>query len=319
MTTNAVKPQKAKKPPKVKTSKLRSNEGRWGYLLVAPWIIGFALFFLYPLFYSLAVSFAQNINPMSDNFIWIGFGNFEDAFFVRTDFVPVLLESIKNMLIKTPVIVIFSLFIAILLNRKLKFKGFFRICFFLPVLLGTGVVLSTINGSIGADTGSAQMAAQQAAQEAAANSEGISMSPSVLVTFLGPEIAYYLELILEVVTEVLWLSGIQIVIFLGALQNIPGSYYEAAFCDGASEWEKFWKITLPLTMPNILLVTVYTMIDYLSSAENEVVAYCQKVGLEGNFDYSAASAMAWIHFLSSGLLIVIVFMILRRFTFYADE
>ena len=318
MTTNAVK------APKLRKSKLRSNEGKWGYLFIAPWIIGFCLFFLYPLGYSMIVAFAQNVNPKDSNINFLElenlFENFSNALFVRADFVPVLLQSLKDMLIKTPVVVIFSLFIAILLNRKLKFKGFFRICFFLPVLLGTGVVLATINGSIGTDNaGAAQMAAQQAAQESAGDSAGISMDANMLVMFLGPQIAYYLEVILEVVTEVLWMSGIQIVIFLGALQNIPGSYYEAAFCDGASEWEKFWKITLPLTMPNILLVTVYTMIDYISNSENEVVAFCQRIGLEGNFDYSGAAAMSWLHFLSSGILVAITFLIIRRFTFYADE
>ena len=129
---------------------------------------------------------------------------------------------------------------------------------------------------------------------------------------------FTLEEILAVVTDVLWMSGIQIVIFLGALQTIPASYYEAAYCDGASEWEKFWKITLPLTMPNILLNTVYTMIDYLSSTENEVVIYCRDLGLIDN-NLTLSSAMSWVYFLASGTIILIVFLILKRFTYYADE
>ena len=114
------------------------------------------------------------------------------------------------------------------------------------------------------------------------------------------------------------MSGIQIVIFLGALQTIPSSYYEAAYCDGASEWEKFWKITLPLTMPNILLNTVYTMIDYLSSTDNEVVTYIRDTGLTGG-NVTFGSAMGWVYFLTSGIIILIVFLILKRFTFYGDE
>ena len=319
MNNTAVKPRKPKKE-KIKRSKLRSNEGRYGYFFLAPWMIGFLFFFLYPMLYSLILSFSRVIDIKSYTLIFNGFKNFETAFFSDTEFVPALLESTKNMLIKTPVVVIFSLFIAILLNRNLKFKGVFRVAFFLPVLLGTGVVLSTINGSIGSEASeAAQLAAQTAAQETAAGGSGMSEETGALVTLLGPQIAYYLELILEVVTDVLWMSGIQIVIFLGALQNIPSSYYEAAYCDGASEWEKFWKITLPLTMPNILLVTVYTMIDYLSNSENEVVVYCNKVGLEGNANIALGSAMAWIHFLVSGVLILLVFLILKRFTYYADE
>lgn len=308
---------KVKKP---KRSKLYSREGNWGYMFTAPWLIGFIAFFAFPLGYSLVLSFSRVTDIVHYELNFIGFTNFENAFFRDTEFVPLLLESTKNMLIKTPVVVIFSLFIAILLNRNLKFKGIFRVAFFLPVLLGTGVVLSTINGSINSVAGEAAMIeAQTAAQEAAGDVGGVSGQTSVLVMLLGPQIAMALETVLEVVTDVLWMSGIQIIIFLGALQNIPSSYYEAAFVDGASEWEKFWKITLPLTMPNILLNTVYTMIDYLSSTDNEVVDYCRRVGLEGSANIAFGSALGWIHFLISGILILIVFLVLKRFTYYADE
>lgn len=301
-------------------SKLYSREGRYGYLFMAPWMIGFLAFFLFPLGYSVVLSFSRVKDMVTYDMSFVGLQNFENAFFRDTEFVPLLIESTKNMLIKTPVVVIFSLFIAILLNRNLKFKGVFRVAFFLPVLLGTGVVLSTINGSINsAASDAANLAAQTAAQETAGDAAaGMSNQTGVLVMLLGPDIAMALETVLEVVTDVLWMSGIQIVIFLGALQNIPSSYYEAAFCDGASEWEKFWKITLPLTMPNILLNTVYTMIDYLSSTDNEVVDYCRKVGLTGG-NIAFGSALGWIHFLVSGVLILLVFLILKRFTYYADE
>lgn len=301
-------------------SKLYSREGRYGYLFMAPWMIGFLAFFLFPLGYSVVLSFSRVKDMVTYDMSFVGLQNFENAFFRDTEFVPLLIESTKNMLIKTPVVVIFSLFIAILLNRNLKFKGVFRVAFFLPVLLGTGVVLSTINGSINsAASDAANLAAQTAAQETAGDAAaGMSNQTGVLVMLLGPDIAMALETVLEVVTDVLWMSGIQIVIFLGALQNIPSSYYEAAFCDGASEWEKFWKITLPLTMPNILLNTVYTMIDYLSSTDNEVVDYCRKVGLTGG-NIAFGSALGWIHFLVSGILILLVFLILKRFTYYADE
>jgi len=305
---------------KVKTkSRLRSNEGRWGYFFTLPWLIGFCTFFAYPIFYSLDLAFSRVKDIVSYDLQFVGFDNFYNAFFRDTEFIPLLIKSTQNMLIKTPVVVIFSLFIAILLNRKLKFKGIFRVAFFLPVLLGTGVILSTINGSINSTTGeAAQIAAQTAVEQTAAGSGGMASQSGVLVMLLGPTIAGGLETILGVITDVLWMSGIQIVIFLGALQNIPSSYYEAAFCDGASEWEKFWKITLPLTMPTILLNTVYTMIDYLSNTDNEVVTYSKTVTFaQGNTGFG--SALSWLHFLVSGILILIVFLIIRRFTYYEDE
>lgn len=305
---------------KKKKSKLYSREGLWGYAFTAPWIIGFLVFFAFPLGYSIILAFSRVTDMVHYELNFIGLTNFENAFFRDTQFVPLLIESTKNMLIKTPVVVIFSLFIAILLNRNLKFKGVFRVAFFLPVLLGTGVVLSTINGSINSAVNeTAQIEAQALAEELAGGAAGMAGRSSVLVMLLGPQIAMALQTVLDVVTDVLWMSGIQIIIFLGALQNIPSSYYEAAFCDGASEWEKFWKITLPLTMPNILLNTVYTMIDYLSSTDNEVVEYCRQTAFGGSSNIAFGSALGWIHFLVSGAMILIVFLVLKRFTYYADE
>ena len=316
-TAAPVKTAKPPKPPKARKSRLRSRENLWGYVFTAPWVVGFLLFFAYPLIYSVQMAFSRVVDPTTFTMEFQGFENFINAFTRDEKFLPLLGQSLGDMLIKTPVVVVFSLFIAILLNRNLKGKGIFRVFFFLPVLLGTGIVLSTINGSLGADTA---QAAQQAAQQSATGGDvqGFSSSVGMTAMLLGPDIALALEDILSVVTDVLWMSGIQIVIFLGALQTIPTSYYEAAYCDGASEWEKFWKITLPLTMPNILLNTVYTMIDYLSSTENEVVTFIRDEGIKaGNVTFG--SAMGWIYFLASGLIILIVFLILKRFTYYADE
>ena len=315
--TTIVKTKKPPKPPKMAKSRLRSRENLWGYLFTAPWVLGFCLFFAYPLIYSIQLAFSRITDPAAFTLQFVGFENFINAFTRDEKFLPLLGQSLGDMLIKTPVVVVFSLFIAILLNRNLKGKGIFRVFFFLPVLLGTGIVLSTINGSLGADTA---QATQQAAQQTATGSDvqGFSSSVGLTTMLLGADIAMALEKMLAVVSDVLWMSGIQIVIFLGALQTIPSSYYEAAYCDGASEWEKFWKITLPLTMPNILLNTVYTMIDYLSSTENEVVKYCRDTGLTGG-NVTFGSALGWVYFLSSGLIILIVFLILKRFTFYADE
>lgn len=298
------------KVKKVRKSKLRSNEDRWGYFFVAPWIIGLLSFFAYPLIFSIVLSFSRVTDLSSIKLEFVGWENYAKAFLRDERFLPLLGESTLDILTKTPVVVIFSLFIAILLNRNIRLKGFFRVAFFLPVLLGTGVVMSTINGSL--VTSTTQMAAQAAETLA---EETTQASNGFLVMLVGRPIANALQTILETVTDVLWMSGIQIIIFLGALQTIPESYYEAAYCDGASEWEKFWKITLPLTMPTILLNSVYTMIDYLSSMDNVVVEYCRSVGFDDRL-LGPGSALSWIHFLASGVLILAVFFILRRFTYY---
>jgi ABC-type sugar transport system permease subunit len=299
-----------------KQSKLSVNENKWGYLFTLPWMIGFALFFIFPILYSLTLSVSRVKDIVHYSMSFIGATNYANAFIRDTVFVGDLLDSSYNMIVKTPIVVIFALFIAILLNRKLKLKGLFRVAFFLPVLLGSGIVMETMLGSFASssDFGGAATDAAQAAQQASNQATSVGW----MVMLLGPSIAMYLNQILMQVSDVLWVSGIQIIIFLGALQTIPSSYYEAAFCDGASEWEKFWKITLPLTMPTILLNTVFTMINYLSSSDNVVIKYTLATTFK-DFDLGYGSAMGWIHFAVSGLLILIVYFILKRMTYYADE
>ncbi|HBG77025.1 MAG TPA: hypothetical protein DDW86_08725 [Clostridiales bacterium] len=297
---------------KIKKSKLTSKENKWGYFFTAPWMLGFLAFFTYPLVYSLILSFGKVRDIVSYSLDFAGWTNYANAFFQDTDFIPLLLDTLKEVLIKTPLVVVFSLFIAILLNRELKFKGLFRVAFFLPVLLGTGVVMDTITGNI-AKTAS-ELAAEAYESMATSSEEMISLS-GTLVAIFGYRIAYFMSNLLTLTKDIFWMSGIQIIIFLGALQTIPESYYEAAYCDGAMEWEKFWKITLPLVTPTILLNTVFTIIDFSTNAGNKVIKYTLDTTFK-DFNLAYGSALGWIYFVISGVIAILAFIILRRFTNY---
>jgi ABC-type sugar transport system permease subunit len=132
---------------------------------------------------------------------------------------------------------------------------------------------------------------------------------------MGPVLSGYVGGIINRVSSVMWMSGIQIIIFLGALQTIPQQLYEAAVVDGASEFDKLWKITLPLTMPAILLNIVYTLIDSFTSSNNQVIAYISKVSFT-DFLLTYGSALSWVYFLIIGIILAIVFAVMRRRTFY---
>lgn len=251
-------------------------------LFVSPWLVGAAVFFLYPLFYSLRLSFGVIENPATQKVVFAGFENFRVAFMEDARFFPMLLSIAKDTLINTPLIVVFALFIATLLSKDIRGKGLFRSVFFLPVILGTGFVMQQLLG--------VQMNA-----DAVEVARGILL-PEKVVRFLNPGVTQVILEFLSRVTLVLWKSGVQIIIFLAGLQAIPRSFYEAARVDAATEWECFWFISLPMMAPTLLLGAVYTIVAGFLDTSNEMLGYIHELGFQwSQFEY--ASAVSWLYFL----------------------
>ena len=291
---------------------LKRRENLSGYLFLLPWFFGFFVFFAYPLYYSLRLAFGRVLDTRTFDIEFAGLDNFRDVLTQDTAFVGNLISTITRALPDAVLVTVFALFIAVLLNRKIRFRGLFRVAFLLPVVIGTGAVMTALQGNhafAGVTTGGIGAAA---ADEAVASFRDIEFSRQ-LEAILGP-LAPIMETILSRLTQVMWLSGIQIIIFVGALQTIPVSLFEAALCDGATEWEKFWKITLPLSMPTVGLSLIYTMIDYFGNANNEVVVAITRL-FDGNFQFAYASAIAWMYFLIMGTIIGLVMLFLSKRTF----
>ena len=277
---------------------LRNKKAIEGWLFTLPWIIGFLIFFAFPLVVSINLSFGDITKPGSLATRFVGLVNFERAFVEDTSFVPMFLTVVKTTLIRTPMIILFSLIIAIMLNKKLFLKGFFRQIFFLPVLLGTGFVMQQLLG-------------QQVDAQAMEVARGILL-PDEILLYMGPKIAGYIGIFLDNITIVLWKSGVQIILFLAGLQGISKSLYESAKVDSATEWEMFWKITLPMISPVILLNMVYTVVDSFTDITNPIVNYIYSMGFKNsNFEYAAA--MGWIYMGFILVLIGIIFLCMKRF------
>jgi ABC-type sugar transport system permease subunit len=288
-----------------------------GYKFVLPWIIGFILFFAYPFFTSLILSFGKVTDVASFKIKFVGWQNYVKAFVVDVDFVPKFLETVRNTLIDTPVILIYSLFIAILLNKDLKGKGFFRAVFFLPVLLGTGLVMKQLLGTQ-LDKELLQAVTGKGETEGIQTMAGAISVPKLFTTYLSPDASKIIQNIFNRLSFILWMSGIQILIFMGGLQGVPNELYESAYCDGASNWEMFWKITLPMITPSILLNVVYTLIDSFTNVDNKLMEYTLKIAFK-NMDFGFGAAMGWIFFLFIGLVVGLVFLILGRFVVYLGD
>ena len=310
----AAKAPKAPKEPKVKGLKIpyERRKALYGYVFLAIWIIGTLYFFIRPLITSFWYSLNKTtvtIGQMSTEFI--GIQNYIDTFTKDTDYTEALLTVLKDTLWKTPIIIIFSILIAVILNQKFRGRTFARAVFFLPVIIATGPVISIINGDM--DTSGYSGGADQFSTMFETDMAG------ALLRFLGvynisDSVTELISLVTSDIFNLVWNSGIQIIIFLAALQNIPFSAKEAAQIEGATSWEFFWKITLPYISPMIIANLIYTIVDSFIDPANGVMALVLQQASACNHGYSAA--MAWAYFLIVILALGIVLPIVNKFVYY---
>ena len=302
------------------------KKGLYGYGFIAIWIIGVIYMFIVPIFksawysmcYTELVTTADQAaqRGMTSAGIyteWNNFGNYEEALFKNQDYLPKLTESLGAMVPQVIVVMIFSLFIALLLNQKFRGRTFARAVFFLPVLVATGPVLAVIKGDIstnGISSGEQFSALFQ------------TDLVDELLQFLGiynlnQQLTMTIQTITSDIFNLLWSAGIQILIFLAALQQIPVSAKEAASMEGATGWEFFWKITFPMISPMILANLIYTVIDTFIDSENPVmsIVIAQSRGLR----YGLSAAMAWIYFLIVAVALAIIVAIVSKFVFYEND
>ena len=223
-------------------------------------------------------------------------------------FMPALSEALKN-LVDVPLVLAFSLFVAIMLNRKFRGRSFFRLVFMLTLVLGSSVVMQVLVGNQASVTTNLGAAADTA--ESAGGMLGDLKLSHQLELFFGPALSDVIRLIVNRVSHVMWISGIQIIIFLGALQGIPKTLYEASDIDGGSTFDKFWKITLPLCMPAVELNLVFSVIDSFTSIDNPVMKYVSDVSFS-NLMLSYGSAIAWMYFLIVAVLLLLAYLLVRR-------
>ncbi len=271
----------------------------WGLLFVTPWLLGFVFFFLVPLVTSLQYSFS-NIEAGAEGIqvTFIGFSNFIEALTVNTNFNRQLIESIMNIIINAPLILIFSLFIAVLLNQKFFGRSLARSIFFLPVILASGVILSLESTSLVQEINQ-----QNANSGGLANALGaFELQRLMLRVGMNEYIVLYLTGAVERIYEIVSQSGVQILIFLAGIQTISPQLYEASKIEGATGYEAFWKITLPMVSPLILVNLIYTIID--SFSRSPVTEIIMSTGFD-NFNFGLSSAMAWVYFVSIMLILLI--------------
>lgn len=280
---------------------------RYGYLFILPWLIGFICLFLAPLVNSARYS----LNDIRlDNRVELQFAGLKyyvKAFVTDPNYVPKLTESLRDMAYQVPLILVFSLAIACILNNRFKGAGFFKALFFLPVIIASGVVMSVISGDE-----YAQMMNSSLASSSLLGADSITQF--LVNSGLNARTVTALTKITGDIFNLAWKAGIQILIFLSAFKSISPAMYEAAEMEGANGWERFWKITFPLISPMLLTNLIYTIIDIFTDYSNPVIRYIADEAAKVNISYSAA--MSWIYFIITFAVMAVIYLIVNKKVFY---
>lgn len=268
-----------------------------GLSFLSLWIVGFLLFTLYPIILSLYFSFNRIIMGVNGTeYEFVGLEFFNRAFNVDTEFTPKLVESFAFIAYATPIIVIVALILALMLNRSFSGRTLFRAIFFMPVVIMSGPVISELLGKYSVDF-------------SVATPSLFSFIDSLPQIFRSP-----CMFVLENLVTVLWYSGVQILILLIVIQSISPELYEAASIDGASSWEKFWKITLPYVAPTAMLCALYTIVELANDSTNSVNTYISQKMFDSKVGYySYSTVMSWLYTVVIILMILIVFLLFGLF------
>jgi len=287
-----------------------------GYLFILPFAIGFLAFMLLPILESVRMVFSSvRIDIINNGFAmdFIGLENLRRVLMVDPDFNRMLVEEIIRMALIVPAIIIFSLFVALLLNQEFRARGFVRAVFFLPVIISSGVM-------IGLETNNSLL--NNMAEIIRDGNVMRTSITNVLEDILATEGAAaeymaYIFMVVNQIYDIAMASGIQIIIFLSALQTIPPSMFEAAKIEGATSWECFWKITFPMVSSLILVNVVYSVVDFFIRTDNVVMEYIN-LNMMHRMEFGFATSMAWIYFLVVMGIIAAALGIISRKVYYYE-
>ena len=300
---NSAAPKKTRKPLTFATTQ-KIN----GYVFLAPWIIGFLLFFMIPIVNTVIYSFNKvdvgDTGGMAMEFV--GTDNYFDLFNTEVStksqqFIRVFTDENSDVLLNTPLIVVFSLFCALLVNAKYKGRGIVRVIFFLPIVLGLTIVTDMVAVSSGGDV--------TAVATTATEETGFLMSLFTSVDFLPKDVITFVVGVVSDIFNIVSKAGVQTLMYLAALQSINPSLYEVSKIEGCTTYETFWKITFPMVGPTTLFIFVYTLVDLFlaSSMSQEIYSFAfesNKIGV--------GSALSVCFLLNVLLALVIMVVILTK-------
>jgi ABC-type sugar transport system permease subunit len=278
-----------------KASVFKKRQGLLGYMFLSPWLIGFLIFTAVPFVYTIYISFYQvSLEVVGWKMTYVGIDNYNVTFLRNPDFIPAVIEFIIMELTYSPVIVVIAFILALLLNRKIKLRAWFRALFFLPVIVMSGPVM------------------YQLADAGGMNQVGIiDMTLYRMVEQFWPWLAERLGILFANYSMMLWFTGIPIVLFLNGLQKIDASILEAAKIDSATSWQILWKITVPIIRPVIMVAMIFTIVQLGIYTLNPVMPLIQTAIYNTVGGLGLASAYAWVYSAVVLIIIGLAFLVLK--------
>ena len=319
---NVVSEQKTKAPKKRRSNaSLDRRKARSGYFFVLPFLIGFIAIYIPMIWDSIVFSFSRVTIVPGEGSIseFVGWENYREALFVNPDFVKTLVTGIKELAFDIPAIILFSLFMAVLLNQKMAGRAAFRAILFVPVIISTGLMESIASQNIMDDMGEEGIEQGTETSTAAEIVSAIDIQALFAGMKVGTELVEYVATMINNIYDIVNRSGVQMLIFLAGLQSISPAIYESCSIDGATGWETFWKITFPMISPMILVNAVYTIIDSFTTDQNTVMVFIDKVYTQASGGKEISSAMSWMYFLIVILIVAAVAGIASAFVFYQKK
>ncbi len=291
-----------------KRSNTRLNQNV-GIVFSLPFIVGLLIFFIPTVFMGMRFAVSEVSVAQGLSLKFTGISNLKYALRVDARYFQLVLSDLGSLLTTLPIVLIFSLFVAVLLNSKVWGKGFFRVIFFLPVIACVGMLAANFSNLVMQNMTSSAQETESEALTAMSDItkmlQNLNFSPQLISTVSGAA-----NNIMDIVNR----SGVQILIFLAGIQSISPSIYESANVEGASGWEVFWKITLPMISPMMIANVLFTFVDSITRSDTEIVNYVKNMAFS-RAEFGYAAAMAWFHYLCLlvmlGILALIVFIVIK--------
>lgn len=297
---------------KRKSHSLEATRSKYGYIFTSPFILGALIAVVYPVILSIIYAFCDvTADANGEVLTFVGFDNFLYIFNEDGEFKFSFFSTLGDTLINVPVVLIFSFFLASVLNTEFKGRGFARTILFLPMILNSGLVTLILGRDHLDEAIMDKSSAAEVGQFSGAFAEFLEELG------IGSGITTLLSSSVDNIANILAMSVIPIVVMLAGFQSVPGSVYEASYVEGASKWEVFWKISLPIVSPMILVSAIYCIVDSFTALGNQVISRVEQECFN-KLELGIGSSMAWAYLLVVILIVALVFLIANKFVSYSD-
>ena len=293
-----------------KKSLLSKRRESGGYIFILPWFIGALIFFIYQFIQSIYFAFCD-LTFSEKGLVkkFTGLENFRVVFFENPEVFQKLVDSVTQMLTELVLIITLSFILSIILNQNFHGKTFARAVFALPLIVSSGVLLSIFKTSVFSQS---QEAIAETTVFQASGIQAMLESAGVGQGLINTIVGWVNSLV-----DMLWKSGVQIIVFLSGIQSIPPSYYEVCDIEGATAWQRFWRVTFPIMMPFCFLNIIYTIIDSFTYQSNPVML--QIMQYFGNLQYAFSNALALAYFVVIIIIIGIIAKLISGHIVYIDK